>query len=275
MFATILYFMVGLADRESASNFFIYLSLLLLFAILMNQQLAVFASFASEGALSALSAVVILFLILFGGFIIVPSSIPIYYSWLYWWNPAAWVYRSLVLNEFTTDRWDSNSELTNAGMLGYNGKPYGREWIWYAYAYMASYTLICIVLTTLGLVYLRNEEKPPALESKKTAASEEDEKAAEESKEAMLIAFKPVTLSFRDVCYDVKASTSKDTLRLLKSVNGIFRAGRMCALMGSSGAGKTTLMVRYRYSDLVILIEPNYLNTFTLFSLGRDCPKKA
>jgi len=74
MFATILYFMVGLAGRESASNFFIYLSLLWVFAILMSQQLAFFASFSSASSLQALSACLVLLLILFGGFIITPNT---------------------------------------------------------------------------------------------------------------------------------------------------------------------------------------------------------
>jgi ABC-2 type transporter len=86
MFATILYYMVGLADRESAANFFIYLSLLFVFALLMNQQLAVFASFASAGGLNAYGACIVLLLILFSGFIVVPDTIPMYYSWIYWWN---------------------------------------------------------------------------------------------------------------------------------------------------------------------------------------------
>jgi hypothetical protein len=86
MFATILYYMVGLADRESAANFFVYLSLLFVFALLMNQQLAVFASFASAGGLNAYGACIVLLLILFCGFIVVPDTIPMYYSWIYWWN---------------------------------------------------------------------------------------------------------------------------------------------------------------------------------------------
>lgn len=242
MFSVILYFMVGLADRASASNFFIYFALLLVFAILMAQQLAAFASFASAGTLSAASACVLLFLILFGGFIVVPSTIPLYYSWVYWWNPSAWVYRALVVNEFTSGRWDAEVELTNAGMVDYNGQPFGREWIGYAFAYTIPYSLLCSVLTALGLVYLRNEGSAPAVEPRGDASSGREG----EEKKDLEIPFKPVTLSFRDICYDVVASTSKDTLRLLKNVNGIFRAGRLCALMGSSGAGKTTLMVSKR-----------------------------
>ena len=53
-----------------------------------------------------------------------------------------------------------------------------------------------------------------------------------------------VTLTFKDVNYLVKASTTKDKLHLLKGISGHFTAGKLTALMGSSGAGKTTLMVR-------------------------------
>ena len=63
---------------------------------------------------------------------------------------------------------------------------------------------------------------------------DENEDGAENA-DVVEIPFKPVTLTFTDICYDVKASKGKDTIRLLNNVNGIFQAGRMCALMGSSG----------------------------------------
>ncbi len=44
--------------------------------------------------------------------------------------------------------------------------------------------------------------------------------------------FVPVSLSFRDLSYEVKASTSNENLILLKGVSGVFHPGRMCALMG-------------------------------------------
>lgn len=43
------------------------------------------------------------------------------------------------------------------------------------------------------------------------------------------------TLTFKDVHYTVKASTSNDKLELLKGVTGYFASGKMTALMGSSG----------------------------------------
>jgi ABC-type multidrug transport system fused ATPase/permease subunit len=56
------------------------------------------------------------------------------------------------------------------------------------------------------------------------------------------IPFQRVTLAFKDIHYFVKASTTDEKLELLKGVDGVIEAGKMTALMGSSGAGKTTLM---------------------------------
>lgn len=42
-------------------------------------------------------------------------------------------------------------------------------------------------------------------------------------------------MTFKDIHYTVKASTSKDKLELLKGVSGYFASGKMTALMGSSG----------------------------------------
>lgn len=128
---------------------------------------------------------------------------------------------------------DPDLILTQNGFVGVDDLPFGEEWVGFGCLYMVGYYLICCVLTALGLGYLRNtggivppEKKPPVPE----AASED------ESPETIEIAFKPLTLSFHDLCYEVTASTSKQKLRLLKNVNGLFRPGRLCALMGSSGA---------------------------------------
>lgn len=51
------------------------------------------------------------------------------------------------------------------------------------------------------------------------------------------IPFTRVDLTFKDIRYIVKASTSGDKLELLKGIDGILEAGRMTALMGASGAG--------------------------------------
>ena len=228
MFGVILYYMVGLGGREEVSNLFIYLALLMVFAILMSQQLAVFGSFANGSEMQAYSACIILLMMLFGGFIIAPSAIPDYYLWAYWWNPFAWMYRGLIVNEFRSPRWgEPDAVLETLGFLTPAGEPFGQEWVGYGFLYMVLYYLLCCVLTAIGLTFVRNEggvaPEPPA--SKESENDNQDQ--------GIEIGFNPVTLSFQDLCYEVTASTKKEKLLLLKSVNGVFRTGRMCALMGS------------------------------------------
>ncbi|ETM98320.1 hypothetical protein PPTG_19611 [Phytophthora nicotianae INRA-310] len=55
--------------------------------------------------------------------------------------------------------------------------------------------------------------------------------------------FVPVTLAFQDLRYSVKSpSNPNESLDLLKGISGFALPGTITALMGSSGAGKTTLM---------------------------------
>ena len=75
------------------------------------------------------------------------------------------------------------------------------------------------------------------------AGSDGSASTAEEDVEEIEIPFQKASLSFRDIYYTVTASTSKDKLQLLSGVTGKIEAGKMTALMGSSGAGKVSLSV--------------------------------
>lgn len=221
--------MIGLAGREDFVNYLTYLGLLLVFALLMIQQLAVFASFAKASMLNAYSACVILLLILFSGFIVSPASIPGYLYFFYVWNPFAWIYRALVVSEFRSERWSNPDRiLSNNGFVDFYGVPFGAEWVGYAFAYTIPYTLLCVVLTALGLTFVRNDGGNASGEPRFEKDEEFDPGDTDNKKELIKIPFKPVTLSFHDICYEVNSSTGKDTLQLLTNVNGIFKPFRMC-----------------------------------------------
>ena len=113
----------------------------------------------------------------------------------------------------------------------------GRVWIGYSFAFIIPYTIAFGIVTWLALKYVRVEPDRQHVKKNIYIGKEKEGDDAEFS-----IPFTPVDLSFDNLVYEVTASTSKDKLRLLNEVSGVFRAGRMCALMGSSGAGKTTLM---------------------------------
>ncbi|CAI8610307.1 unnamed protein product [Vicia faba] len=68
-------------------------------------------------------------------------------------------------------------------------------------------------------------------------------------KREMVLPFTPLSITFDEIGYEVDMPQEikakgilEDPLELLKGVNGAFRPGVLTALMGISGAGKTTLM---------------------------------
>ncbi|XWS73071.1 hypothetical protein CRYUN_Cryun02cG0094100 [Craigia yunnanensis] len=80
-----------------------------------------------------------------------------------------------------------------------------------------------------------------------TAASINE--ASQLRKQGMVLPFQPLAITFDDTRYAVEMPQEmkaqgilEDRLELLKGVSGAFRPGVLTALMGISGAGKTTLM---------------------------------
>lgn len=291
IFGTICYFMVGLTT--AASNYFIYIATLFVFSFVMNQQLAIFTAVAeNKSGVQAASSVILLFFVVFCGFLVVPEVIPNYYIWIYWWNPLAWAYRALLVNEFSSSDYDETYLATNArvgdvilkaGGMIYKGSAFSQVWIGYAFAYMVPYAILCTLAQSLCLKLVRVEPRasPAPPEDGNGIVENEDgtenadmqnvfvklfrvgPKASLSSPEnaAMEIPFKPVTLTFTDICYDVKASKGKDTIRLLNNVNGIFQAGRMCALMGSSGVSlpifaAKTICLSFSHESSVMSVAP-------------------
>jgi len=239
LFGIFVYWMVGFVP--SAASFIIYLLLFFLFTFSMGQTMGLLASVAStKTVVQGGGAVVLLMNVLFSGYIVAPNVIPIYWNWIYWITPLSWIYRSLLLNEFV-HRSDGQQVMESYGFLLPNDTPYGREWIGYGFAYIIPYTIICLVASAYCLHRFRMEAKQGGTSD---IAEEKDEVECEvsESNTFNEESFIPVDLSFNNLCYDVKASKGSDKLRLLKNVSGVFSSGRLCALMGESGAGKTTLM---------------------------------
>ena len=88
-------------------------------------------------------------------------------------------------------------------------------------------------------------------------ATVKEASSVEATAEAFVVPFVPITLVCRDICYYVDDPSSgtapgvvKDTgdkdiagkLQLLKNIDLYAEPGQLVALMGGSGAGKTTLM---------------------------------
>jgi ABC-type lipoprotein export system ATPase subunit len=245
-FGTILYYMIGFAPQ--ANYFFTFMGIVFVFNVLMSELLFVFATFAVTKAMVQVASACLVFLfMLFCGFIIAPNLIPDYYQWIYWLNPMAWAYRAVVVNEFRSSKYteaESNIILTITGFTDRDGVPFGNEWILWGFVFMVGHILLTLLVSAIILSRTRvHAEAPPSTEAVERADEEVlEQETGNPEHESVNVPFTPITLTFEKVCYDVKSSTGDEDLRLLHEVYGYLKAGRMCALMGESGAGKTTLM---------------------------------
>ncbi|RHZ09009.1 hypothetical protein DYB31_005879 [Aphanomyces astaci] len=207
--------------------------------------------------------------ILFDGFVIVEKDIPVYFIWLFWINPVAWVMRALAINQYTApvfqnDTFDGfNYKLALNQTMGdfqlrlFNF-PTDTNWISYAMAFM----LMCYVLLTfLSCVVLEAKRynahehvHAPAAIATDTVADTVDgyvstpptphtTDSISKDLSAAVEVVVPVTVAFQNLGYVVpNPKKGESDLHLLTNVTGYALPGTITALMGSSGAGKTTLM---------------------------------
>ncbi|KAK9232151.1 hypothetical protein WN943_022394 [Citrus x changshan-huyou] len=150
-----------------------------------------------------------------GGFVLSREDIKKWWKWAYWCSPLMYAQNGLAVNEFLGNSWQK--------VLPNSTEPLGVE-----------------VLKSRGR---RNST------SQSLSLTEEDIAANQPKRSGMVLPFEPLSLTFEDVVYSVDMPQEMklqgvldDKLVLLNGVSGAFRPGVLTALMGVSGAGKTTLM---------------------------------
>ncbi|XP_052883732.1 pleiotropic drug resistance protein 1-like [Gossypium arboreum] len=97
---------------------------------------------------------------------------------------------------------------------------------------------------------IQDDIQRSASSSKSFSLSDATLRTNGKKKKGMVLPFEPHSLTFEDIYYSVdmpqemkeQGITEDDRLVLLKGISGAFRPGVLTALMGVSGAGKTTLM---------------------------------
>jgi hypothetical protein len=147
----------------------------------------------------------------------------------------AWAQQGMASNQFLSSKFSGYScdvdgfTLTLGQAALYSrGWQEEKDWIGYTFAFLVPYTLLFGFVTWYALRYIRIEPERPSIDGRVNIG-------VMKKTEEFSIPFTPADVAFDNLVYEVTASTSKDKLRLLNEVSGVFRAGRMCALMGSSG----------------------------------------
>ncbi|KAI3517159.1 hypothetical protein L1887_16368 [Cichorium endivia] len=215
---------------------------------------------------SALGTFTLLLIFVFGGFIVAKDDIDPWMIWGYYASPMMYGQNAIMLNEFLDDRWNTpnpdpriNEPTVGKVLLRSRGMFNNDYMFWVCVGALCAYSLIFTIFFILALTYLN-----PLKDSKTVVPTEDEEiqqpgsptdqemsgrKANGSKRKGMVLPFKPLSLAFNHVNYyvDMPAEMKSqgledDRLQLLRDVSGAFRPGILTALVGVSGAGKTTLM---------------------------------
>ncbi|EQC31392.1 hypothetical protein SDRG_10993 [Saprolegnia diclina VS20] len=231
---TIFYFMSGLATETTV--FFTYLAILVVFQHAIAAYFTLLSSVAPTiNAAQSLAACSIVFFLLFSGNIILSDLIPSYWRWMYWYNPLAWALRAIMLNEFNSSRYTPAARATRLDAFQIRE---GDEYIGYGLLVLLGYYLLFTTLNALALHYIRYDTQvrpatPPPPVTDATVVTIDAPPTQ--------LPFYPARIAVRDLDYYVTLPTGEER-QLLHHVTAAFEPGTMTALMGSSGAGKTTFM---------------------------------
>ncbi|KAI3463305.1 hypothetical protein Pfo_019968 [Paulownia fortunei] len=254
------YYTIGFAPEPSR----FFKQLLLIFAI---QQMAagIFRLIAGICRTMIIAntggALTLLLVFLLGGFILPKDQIPDWWRWGYWVSPLTYGYNAITVNEMFAPRWMNKLASDNTRRLGvailnnFDIFP-EKNWYWIGVGALVGFTLLFNVLFTLALMYLNLEMAIQRMSSRSNVyglnRNEDSSLGAVRGvapKRGMVLPFTPLSMSFDSVNYFVdmppemkEQGVTEDKLQLLREVTGAFRPGVLTALMGVSGAGKTTLM---------------------------------
>ncbi|WZZ57647.1 hypothetical protein YC2023_057754 [Brassica napus] len=179
-----------------------------------------------------------------------------WWIWGYWISPIMYGQNAIVANEFFGHSWSravpNSSDTLGVTVLKSRGFLPHAYWYWIGTGALLGYVVLFNFGFTLALTYLNSLGKPQAVLTEEPASNETELLVVEANankKKGMVLPFEPHSITFDNVIYSVdmpqemiEQGTQEDRLVLLKGVNGAFRPGVLTALMGVSGAGKTTLM---------------------------------
>ncbi|KAG7388654.1 hypothetical protein PHYPSEUDO_011981 [Phytophthora pseudosyringae] len=268
IFGSLVYWLCGFVAE--AKLFIIFELILLLSNLAMGMWFFFLSAIGRNGDIATpLGMVSVLVFVIFAGFIVTKSQIPDYLIWAHWISPMTWSLKALAINQYRSGPmdvcvYDGVDYCTKYGLsmgeyyLGLFGMDTEKEWIVYGIIYTAVMYVGFMSLSFLALEFIRYEVPENVDVSEKTVEDEtytmletpKKKNATDAVVDDYVVEmatreknFTPVTVAFQDLWYSVPdPHNPNESLDLLKGINGFAVPGSITALMGSSGAGKTTLM---------------------------------
>ncbi|KGN47083.1 ABC transporter G family member 31 [Cucumis sativus] len=259
VWSCVVYYTVGFAP--SAGRFFRFMFLLFSVHQMAIGLFRLMAAIARDMVIAnTFGSAALLIIFLLGGFIIPKEMIKPWWSWAFWVSPLSYGQRAISVNEFTATRWMEKSSIGN-GTIGYNvlhshNMPSSDKWYWLGVGVILIYAILFNSLVTLALSKLHPLRKAQTViptDANGTDSTTNNQEQVPNSNgrvgKGMILPFQPLTMTFHNVNYFVdtpkemkQQGIPENRLQLLSNVSGVFSPGVLTALVGSSGAGKTTLM---------------------------------
>ncbi|KAF3455333.1 hypothetical protein FNV43_RR05781 [Rhamnella rubrinervis] len=265
------YYTIGFAP--AASRFF---KQFLAFFGVHQMALSLFRFIAALGrtaiVANTIGSFTLLLVFVLGGFIVAKDDIKPFMIWGYYVSPMMYGQNAIAMNEFLDKRWSNPASLNSSqptvgeALLKERGLFTDEYWFWICIGALLGFSLLFNALFIAALSYLN-----PFGETKTVIPDEESERKRQlqsnsegipmqvrnahdgsghnQSQRGMVLPFQPLSLAFNHINYYVdmpaemkSQGVEEDRLQLLRDVSGAFRPGVLTALVGVSGAGKTTLM---------------------------------
>eukprot|EP00644_Phytophthora_capsici_P008634 jgi/Phyca11/7576/fgenesh1_pm.PHYCAscaffold_20_\ len=276
VFGSLVYWVGGFVNEAKA---YLLFELFLMLVILVFLALFFFLVAATPNLSIAkpVAMVNLMIFILFGGFVVAKNTIPDWLIWLYWIDPVAWTVRSAVVSQYRSKELDvcvyesvdycaSYNMTMGQYALSLFDVPSEKSWVGYGIIFMAGAYIFFMLLSYVALEYHRYERPEhislPHQEKKTAATADEGDYGLMKSPRTEILnsgevvlrvnstqperKVNPVSVAFKDLWYTVRAPAGPgrpiQSLHLLKGITGYALPGKITALMGSTGAGKTTLM---------------------------------
>ncbi|KAL3718276.1 hypothetical protein ACJRO7_003420 [Eucalyptus globulus] len=223
---------------------------------------------------NTLGTFTLLLVFILGGFIVAKDDISKGMIWGYYVSPMMYGQNAIAINEFLSDRWNKSTPIGTSeptvgkALLAQRGLYNTESWYWISVMALFAFSVVFNILFTAALTFLN-----PLGDNKAILADDDSKKRRQsrlegtpmqvrnarandgivsestQARRGMVLPFQPLSLAFNHVNYYVDMPAEMKTqgveesrLQLLRDVSGAFRPGVLTALVGVSGAGKTTLM---------------------------------
>lgn len=214
-----------------------------------------------------------LFLTGLTGYMIPLGYIPVWFRWIAWMNPAVYAYNAIMANElaerkinciepqlvpfgstYDQDQYRGCSVIGSSNGTVIDGETFvsarywaSKKWIWINFGILVGFWAFFTLMTAIGfeINFHRDSNQKILFDHRaqiKAKAKFKDIERADASRDPWqaTTSTQGQVLTFKNLNYFVKHERSE--LQLLHGVSGFVKQGQLVAIMGTSGAGKTTLM---------------------------------